>query len=192
MKNNDENEEHLRSAWRIYLLEYEMAKNYDMPYKLTSIGPTPNNPILDKLLPSLLFMRAMSILDESFKIELDNRKMQIAKNCKNNLNGRIITLSNEKIITCSENLHDLREQRNKLAHEDSSVDWNELSSAVDLVGKTLQELNLVGVRPSFECFAVQGKMENSPNPKIIGTQKFECFINENGKRAIEFSWSIDI
>ena len=49
-----------QQAWRIFLLERELANQYNLPYQLR-MGIAPRNPVLEDLLPSLFYIRAASI-----------------------------------------------------------------------------------------------------------------------------------
>ncbi len=52
-------------AWHRLLQELELARNYHMPYLLTGFSGAFRNPLLDYLLPSLLYVKLVAILDET-------------------------------------------------------------------------------------------------------------------------------
>jgi len=67
-------------AWHRFLQELELAKNYHLPYALDNLfGATPRNPLLEKLLPSLLYIRLVSLLDDALNLYLDNHGLTIKK-----------------------------------------------------------------------------------------------------------------
>lgn len=59
----DEPPENVAAMWRVFRLELELARNYPRS-SLLYMGRTHRDPILDKLLPSLLGIRAAAILED--------------------------------------------------------------------------------------------------------------------------------
>jgi hypothetical protein len=179
----------LQRCWRVYLLEYELAKHYHYPY-LLYMASTNRNPLLDQLLPSLLLVRAVSILDEVLQFGLDAYGITLPQGQhRDNLKGRIAILGNNGKLSATDKLQDLRCRRNELAHDILvSATWDELSAAVDLVEAALQELAIVGPRPKLDYFGERSAMSESPDPNVLWTRVFKCGIKENGKVALEFSW----
>jgi hypothetical protein len=56
----------MQKAWTTFLMEAELANNYKMANVLTGIGGlSAPNPVLDLLLPSLLYVRLGSLIDEA-------------------------------------------------------------------------------------------------------------------------------
>jgi hypothetical protein len=55
----------IRNGWRNFLIEAAFARDYKMPFFIQSGQPSPNNPILDSLLPSLLLVKLASLVDEA-------------------------------------------------------------------------------------------------------------------------------
>lgn len=184
-----EEKERLQRSWRVFLLEYELAKHYHYPYLLYG-GSTNRNPLLDKLLPSLLLIRAVSILDDSLQFELSIQGITLPQGqYRDNLKGRIAILSENGRLSAPEGLQKLRCRRNEMAHEVSlAATWEELASAVDLVEATLQELSIVGPRMALEYFGERSAMTESPEPDVLWTREFKCGIKEDGKVVLEFSW----
>lgn len=183
----------LLQGWRVFLLEYELAKHYYYPYRLYD-GTTHRNPLLDRLLPSLLMVRAVSILDYSLQVELQTHGITLPQGrYKDDLYGRISILCDNKTLSAKDDLQKLRRRRNELSHEiAASVTWEELSSAVDHVEASLQELKIVGPRPTMEYFGQRSAMTGSPDPNVLWTREFKCGIKENSQVALEFSWRQDI
>jgi hypothetical protein len=182
----------LRRSWRVYLLEYEFSKHYHYPYLLYMVS-TIRNPMLDQLLPSLLLIRAVSILDDALQLELDAQGIKLPQGrYRNNLEGRIAILGDNGRLSATDKLQDLRVRRNELAHDVSVfATWEEVSVAVDLVDTTLREFTIAGPRPTLEFFGERSAMSESPDPSVRWTREFKCGIEENGKVALEFSWRQD-
>ncbi len=154
------------------------------------MASTNRNPLLDQLLPSLLLVRAVSILDEALQFELDEHGITLPQGqYRDNLKGRIAILGNSGKLSAADKLQDLRSRRNELAHDISVfATWDELSAAVHLVESALQDLTIAGPRPKLDYFGERSAMSESPNPNVLWTREFKCGIKENGKVALEFSW----
>lgn len=117
MKNETAEKARLLQGWRVFLLEYELAKHYHYPYILYA-GTTNRNPLLDMLLPSLLMVRAVSILDDSLKVELQTQGITLPQSrYKDDLYGRISILCDNKTLSAKDDLQKLRRRRNELSHE---------------------------------------------------------------------------
>lgn len=187
--NDSDVTEQLRRSWRVYLLEYELAKHYHYPY-LLYMASTNRNPLLDQILPSLLVVRAVSILGEALQFELHRQGIKLPRGqYRENLKGRIAVLANNGTLSDGNELQNLRCRRNELAHQISvSATWDDLSAAVDRVDAALQELNIASPRPTLEYFGERSAMEDSPDPKVRWTRELKCGVKENGEVALEFSW----
>ena len=186
---DSDDKERLRLSWRMYLLEYEYAKYYDRA-NLLSGGSMLRNPVLDFLLPSLLLIRVVSILDAALQFELDRQSVRLPKGVyHDDLKGRIGILGDSGKLSTKDNLQSLRCRRNDLAHKLLFATWDELSAAVDLVEAALQELAIVGARPTLEYFGERSAVSESPDPNALFIRKFKCGIKENGQVALEHSWT---
>ncbi len=187
--NSSDDKERLQRSWRVYLLEYEYAKHYNY-INLLGGGSMLRNPILDNLVPSLLLIRAVSILDLALQLVLNTQGIKLPQgDYKDNLKGRIEILGDNGKLFASSDLQALRCRRNELAHEVAFCTGDELSSSVYLVEKTLQELHLVGPRPMLEYFGERSAMKESPDPDVLFMREYKCGIKENGKVALEHSWT---
>ena len=72
-------------AWHRFLQEVELAQNYHMPYLLNGFGGTFRNPLLDYLLPSLLYVKMVAILDEALVFFINYRGLIVPKKYKKSL-----------------------------------------------------------------------------------------------------------
>lgn len=179
-----------QKSWRAYLLKWEAAKHYHFPY-LLFIGRTNRNPLLDQLLPSLLFLRAVSILDEGLKlyIQISDISMPRSK-YRDSLEGRISVLSKTGILNNSDELHSIRRRRNDVAHEAHlNTNWDQLSQDLDVIEKSLKKLGLVGDRPHLEYYGERSEMRWVDDPEILGSRDLRWGVKENGIPAMEFSWT---
>jgi hypothetical protein len=111
----------IQKAWNRFLQEVELAKNYHMPYLLNGFGGTFGNPLLDYLLPSLLYVKMVAILDEALLFVIGDRRLTVPKKYKKSLHGRIEYLNDQSLIANYAALHGIRDLRNLLAHEVSET-----------------------------------------------------------------------
>jgi len=75
-------------------MDLELAKNYKAVSVLATVGGLPApNPLLDVLLPSLLYVRMSSALDEALEEYIDRSGLNFGKPYKNDFNGRICFLA---------------------------------------------------------------------------------------------------
>lgn len=116
-----------QNSWHCFLQEAEIARQYKVAMHLTSLGGVTQNPYLERLLPSLLFVRIGSLLDEAMEDYISSSPLVQPKQYRNDLNGRICFLESLGLLLDAGKLHKLREKRNDLAHETSQTcDWVEL------------------------------------------------------------------
>jgi hypothetical protein len=52
----------IRQQWRLFLIDLMFASRYELGY-IDAIHLPPKNPVLERLLPSLLHIKAVAILD---------------------------------------------------------------------------------------------------------------------------------
>lgn len=177
--------------WHRFLLDWEVAKNYHKPYELNGLGGgTFRNPILDYLLPSLLYVKLVAILDEAIKDYLKQKGLKPPKQYKKDLNGRLEFLKDQGIITTAPSLHGIRNVRNVLAHEATgTTDWNDLTSAIATIESTLQHLGTVGPRRHYAYFGERSAVHDSTELGILCEQDFRFGVKCNGKPAMDWSFT---
>jgi len=179
-----------QKSWRIYLLEWEAAKHYHFPY-LLYMRRTNRNPLLDQLLPSLLFLRAASILDESLELCIQIKDIPMPRSqYRDSLEGRISVLCDAGVLNNADDLHSIRKRRNDVSHgAQSNTTWDQLSKDLAVIETSLQNLDLVGDRPHLEYYGERSEMRWVEDPEILGVRDFRCGVKENGTPAMEFSWT---
>src|SRR5688572_26213119 len=134
----------IRGSWRRLLIDLEFARNY--PIARVSLGPPFRNPILEAMLPSLLHMKAVTILDEALK----KISAQKGLRSRNSLNARIELLSTERILSTSNGLHAVRGRRNDLAHEfEEAIDWVQLDRDIQEIQSALEHLGVEAMATSL-------------------------------------------
>lgn len=186
----------IAESWRRFLIDRAFAQNYRTYFWTTSftVRMPPANPVFDRLLPSLLHVKALTVLDAALKEALATRGVSPKSSGYNDdLNGRINTAGDLGIFPDSKLLHEARRTRNDLAHGfEPSVSWAELDDTVQAIQQGLSLLGLVGPMPKFEVNA-----ERMPKPELtdpnacIGFDYCVAVIGD-GKVAADIRWSEEI
>ena len=177
-------------AWHKLLQELELAKNYHMPYLLNGFGGTFRNPLLDFLLPSLLYVKMVAIFDEALVFLIDGRGLILPKKYKQSLHGRLEFLNDQRIIQNYSALQDVRENRNSLAHEASAtVNWEKLETDLQTVEVELQHLAFVGERPNYKYFGERSAMRGGDEPGVAFAQDFRYGIKINDEVTMQVSYT---
>jgi hypothetical protein len=155
----------IQSKWNRLLQVMLICKNHKFIQSISSINSSMSpNPVIECVLPSLLFIQFMSLFEEAAikKIQLEGWKLQK----KENLYNLIEFLSlNDSILDYSI-VDSIRVIRNDVAHNLRFIDWSYLSDTVDIIEKELQNWRLIGNRPNYQVFA------NRSQAKILETEDF--------------------
>ncbi|MFN8386548.1 MAG: hypothetical protein U0X92_09045 [Anaerolineales bacterium] len=185
---NDANTSFVKT-WRRFLIEVELAKNYPRPYLLYTMQ-THRNPLLEYLLPSLLYVKMVSILDEALSTYIDEQNLILPKKHKNSLQNKVDFLTDKNILHNSEVLHDIRETRNALAHNTTKqVGWDELKHDLSEIQTTFEQLTLTDMRPKYEFFAERSAMKGSTEAGVSATQDFSYGLKEGNRVVVEVTWT---
>ncbi len=177
-------------AWHRLLQELELARNYHMPYLLHGFGGTFRNPLLDYLLPSLLYVKLVAILDEALVFYIKHHGLTVPKKYKKSLHGRIEFLNDQGLIADYSSLHKIRDLRNLLAHEVSEMtDWAKLDTDLNTIENELQKLGFVGDRPQYEFFGERSAMRECDEPGVAFAQDYRFGIKCNNRVTMEFSFT---
>ena len=180
----------IQKAWNRLLQEVELAKNYHVSYLLTGFGGTFRNPLLDYLLPSLLYVKMVAILDEALIFFISDRGLKVPKKYRGSLDGRIECLNDQSLIANYTSLHEVRELRNLLAHEVSeTTTWDNLQADLGTVEDELQHLGFVGDRPKCEYFGERSAMRECDEPGVAFAQDFRVGIKCNDRVTLDISFT---
>jgi len=156
--------EEFHRSWNRLLQDAELATNYAATYQLNLSAPVPN-PLLGALLPSSLYLRLISLLDEALAEYIDLKELKMPAKHKQDLYHRIKFLSENNLLTNANDLQELREKRKLLAHDaNRNATWQELAKAFDITEQALQHLVFVGARPGYEFYAEKCPAKESTNP----------------------------
>lgn len=174
-----------------FLQDLEMARNYAMPYRMAAIGHIARNPILENILPSLLYIRMVSFFNDGLTSYIDNKNFSMPKEkYRKDFNGRINFLGDNKLIKATDECHRIRERRNSIAHDSTSnATWDEIDKDLSILEEELRNLNLIGQRPSYEFYAERSAMRDSEEPNVLFEQDY-CFgLKEDNKKRIKVPWT---
>jgi hypothetical protein len=178
------------NTWRLFLIDLMFARNYTMGY-LDHPGPVAKNPVVERLLPSLLHVKAVSILDHALQAWIDDKGIVIPKKpYGTDLKGRIDYLADNGDLADRAHLHSIRGTRNELAHEPGGVvDWAELDRDVGAIHSALSELKIVNAMPKWEIFSERSAAGEGEIPKAICTFHYRISIKQGEKLVAEIKWA---
>ena len=180
-------------VWRLFLIDLTFARNYTIGY-IDHPDPVPKNPVVERILPSLLHVKAVSILDYAIRAWTDAKCMAVPKKrYGTDLKGRIDYLADNGHLVDRTRLHMIRGTRNELAHEPGgAVDWVELDRDVEAIHSALSELKIVGRMPKWEILAERSEAQEGEIPKAITTQHYRICINNGRELVAEITWSLHV
>lgn len=178
------------NAWRLFLIDVMFARNYTIGY-LAHPGPVAKNPVVERLLPTLLHVKAVAILDHALRAWIDAKGIVIPKKpYGTDLKGRIDYLADNAHLADRTRLHSIRVERNDLAHEPAGqVDWPELDRDVAAIHSALSELKIVKEMPKWEIFSERSGAEKGEIPKAICTFHYRVGIKQGEQLVAEIKWS---
>lgn len=172
-------------AWYRFLVELELGRNHARPAILSG-GIPESNPLVDAILPALLYIKLASLVDEILAEHLDVIGELLPKGYNKNLGGRIRFCKDKSFLSDAGKLISLASKRNELAHEsDAECTWAELDDSADAVQAELEHFGLVGPRPSFAYFGERYQVP--PNgPGIMATMEYRYGVKEGDRVVAEF------
>ena len=177
-----------------FLQDLGLARNYPRPYLLQSTGAAiAPNPILEQILPSLLYIRMVSLFDDGLILYINDNELSIPKTYKEDLNGRVSFLADRNLLKDACECHRIRHRRNSIAHEASAnATWGEVDADLSIVEEELRNLGLVGQRPSYEFYAERSRAQDSEESGVLFEYHY-CFgLKEKGEKRIEVRWTTKI
>ncbi len=176
-------------VWWQFRLEAEAAKKYYISYEMYT-GMTHKDPLLEKMLPTLLFIKAVTLLDNSIELWLLLNGHILSKPYRDDLNGRIKYLADNNILNCAASLHDIRIRRNALAHEPKSAcNWEDMDKTIVAIEDALVSLNLVKKTPKLEFFAERSETKQSQEPGVKYSRTFKYGVKDGQEAVFEISWT---
>jgi hypothetical protein len=177
-----------RKAWREFRLRAEAAANYYRPYAMY-INQSHRDVLLEQFLPPLLYIRGVAIFDDALELWLDQQGIKTVSPLRDDLNGRLEFLDARKAVANAADLHVIRKERNRLAHEpDTTCTWARLASDMAAIEQALVALDLARPTGTLEYFGERSAMKSSSEPGIKFTRTFTYGVAEDGQRVLEISW----
>jgi hypothetical protein len=174
------------ASWYALLQEVELARNYPVPYQLTSPFGAGRNVILEAILPSLLFMKATDLLDEALKLYMQERGLALLSSHRDTLAGRIAFLHDQGLLSDRAALLRLKDRRNELAHESvHKPSWAELDVATLQIHKELRHLGFAGDRPHYQFYAEKSPIRASAQEGADGERTLSFGLKKDGRVVLE-------
>ena len=174
-----------------FIQHLKMAENYHSPYLLEGGANIARNPILEQILPSLLYVQLASLFDEGLLQYIDTNELLLPKKkYKNDMNGRIQFLSDNRLIKDSKECHRIRKKRNDIAHESAmNISWDDLNNDLSIVELELKYLGLINDRPNYVFYAERAAARDSKEENVICAFDYYIGLKEDSKKIIEISWT---
>lgn len=194
-------QEDINDLWHSHLQYVVLTRNCHLVSG--TLTPPVTVDYLNIVLPPLAFLRTVSLLDESLQHYLDANGQSLSRPYRNDLNGRITYLNDQRLIANADALHRLRQRRNAVAHraadvftDETPLIWSEIDVAIDCVESTLQQLGLVGERPAYEFHYgrdVNLYPDDPPpeKPDVRLTHHYYYGIKDGDDWVIQFTKSLD-
>jgi len=182
----------VKDAWHRFRLEAETVRHYPSSYALY-VGQTHRDILLEQLLPTLLYIKGASILDDAISVWLSDNGRILKKPYKNDFNGRLCYLGDNSLYKDAGRLHSVRKKRNSYAHTPNShSNWQELESDISVIEQCLVKLGLANESGKLEYFAERSGMQGSSEPNVAFTRRFSYGVKEDGKMALEVVWDQNV
>ncbi|MBK8060525.1 MAG: hypothetical protein IPK33_22335 [Gemmatimonadetes bacterium] len=158
----------IAQLWRRLLIDVELARNYPLA-SFDVVGAQARNPILERLLPSLLLVKAVAVLDAAISEYVASRGLSIPRGTYGtSLNGKIEFLVDESIFPDGDDLHRIRDVRNVIAHDaNGDTTWSALDNDIGTLNGALKTLGFVGDPPRLEFFAERRTMDKPDRPDAL-------------------------
>lgn len=173
------------SLWRTFLHERVMLQQHQV-----LATPPMRNPVIDRLVPSLLLIKGTSILHQALREEISARNLATPKKYHStleediNLLAQCGSLADEKTA-----LHSVRARRLDAAHgTEHMLTWTELEADIATIERALHRLGLVSPRPALDIYYGRSRVKDSPDQNIVMVLRHRFGVTENGQLTDYFEW----
>jgi hypothetical protein len=179
----------IRSIWQKFLVDRAFAQNYTLGY-IDHPGPVAKNPVVERLLPSLLHVKAVAILDYALKAWIDGKRLTVPrKPYGTDLKGRIDFLADRGLLADGKALHSIRDTRNEVAHEpEEEVTWQHLDQDVRVIHAVFQELGLVDELRKWDVFSERSAAQEGEIADAICSFHYRIGIRDGERLVAEITW----
>ena len=176
------------NGWKRLLQDIEFSKNYN---RVDPGHITAKNPVLDKLLPSLLYIKMLTILDDALKHFIGYHSLSLPKKkYRNDLNGRLNFLHDLKKLKHFGQLDSVRKKRNDYGHETEVwSNWTEFENDLATIEAELQHLGYIGQRPSYEFFSERSGAQDSERPEVLAEFNYRYGLKLDGKEILTATYT---
>lgn len=181
------------STWDSFLLHAVLAQHYKIAGTVSSgITNASPNPVLEEILPSLLFVRLGALFDDVLDLYITENTLPFGKPYRADFNGRVSFLDDRSSFADIDAVHSLRLKRNRLAHEfETSCTWTELNVAIQTIQREFEHLGLAGKMSKYEFYAEKSAAKESSKGYMCS---YDCCygIKRNDVRALEVTWQVHV
>ena len=192
-------DQNILSEWENLLVDLELARNYRDPYQLIcrqSLDHVPN-PILERLLPTLLYIRMVAVLDDALVSYICSNHIRVPKRryrSGTNLDGKIRYLQDRLgVFSVAGDLLRIKDRRNDLAHGTVSTSWRELYEDLKVIEGELKNLRFVRDCPKFTFFGRSAGGTPVPADARVEMRRVYSYGVRRGEEVVRsFSWGNDV
>lgn len=186
----------IANSWRKLLVDVAFMRDYPTFFMIASVnaGSAPRNPVMEQLLPSLLQIKAVTVLDAALQSKLDElEELPKARGFRNDLHGRIETAVAAGVLPDAARLHLARSSRNDVAHEfDETINWVRLEEDLSAIHAALQKLGYVDERPKLEVIAERNPKSLLVDPGAIFGFDYVVAVRAGTNSIAEITWSQEV
>lgn len=174
----------LSHEWDLFTQDVELARNW--MYADARGSSRAPNPVLDMILPSLLYIEAVSLLDAG----LGEWMVQAGEALRSGVLHAKLSLAKDRgILKCFEELDRIRLRRNDLGHQrQRRVTWAELDTDRAIIQGELVNLNLIVPPPDYAFVSTSGRFDSSTDPDALMEAQCSFGLKVNGELAICYEW----
>jgi hypothetical protein len=171
-----------------------LGREYPLFFTIAGVTVAPRNPLLEELLPSLLQIKAVTVLDEALGMKLaDAGQNPKSYGFRDNLHGRIETALAAGILKDAALLHRVRNSRNDAAHEFAErLDWPRLDADISVIHDALKQMGFVGPRPDLKVKAERVPKTTTDNPAALFGFEYRVTVYDGDSVWAEIKWATEV
>ena len=184
----------IHETWLWFLQELATVR---LSNSLTAAeAPAALDVIANLFLPALVYIKLVSIFDEALEFYINANRSTLPGGYQTTLHGKLSFLDGKDGFQYTQTIRDIKNKRNDIGHlptnpgnwQAQQVGWQELEKAIDDIEFVLQQLGIVGPRPTYETFG-ERLSETVPDdkPEVFMIHTYNYGLKENGKVILNFS-----
>jgi hypothetical protein len=173
--------------WLTLLQDVALARHYGA-IVTGMTGPSLPNPLLERLLPSLLYIRLATFLDDLLAAIVEFGARPMPRQYRNDLNGRISYLDDQGKLRDARFLHAIRETRNEIAHDHSDVGWGILDRDIDGLVRAAESFGITLKVPNYEFFFERSGPIDSDDSDVLFSHDYSYGLKERERKVLEYSF----